>query len=204
MKNHELTRQEKGKLAELIVGGLHRDPEEQVVAVIKSHVQDEYGDLVGDGNVSIVATDISGYEWKDQLRVPFPATISWRPDIIFRARWRRFIPQSMLEEDSFWKQSPPFSLSSHIVRSPARKRREESLECIFGVYYPLEVKSGKKLTLTAQQSEALPQVDRDVEYVHPVMATIDISDLPGAYSLEVTMFDSSDWKDGDSRYPSTR
>jgi hypothetical protein len=40
------------------------------------------------------------------------------------------------------------------------------------------VKSGVKKTLTKQQSAAIPRVAENVDYVHPVIASVDIADLP--------------------------
>lgn len=201
MEHHQLSRQEQGKLAEELVSGLHSEPPQQLIDVIEDHTRREYRQVVRDSSISIELTEITGYEWKDRLSIP--NHLSWRPDLIYRSEWVLSSQPSEFPESTFWRQPlPHFSLSASSIQSWDRHRRKPWLRCRFWVYYPVEVKSGKKPTLTAQQEETLPEVVEEVAFVHPVIATVDVADLPVEYSLSVTMYEDSDWSCGNSRYPS--
>lgn len=97
---------------------------------------------------------------------------------------------------------PPVSLWVPGLESPTRDRPLQRCNCRFRVYYPIEVKSGAKKTLTEQQSAAIPRVAENVDYVHPVIASVDIDDLPKEYQIEVDTFTDSAWAASDSRYRS--
>jgi len=47
MEQHTLSRQERSKLAEQLVMGLHSDLAEPVVERIKAHTERHYADLIG-------------------------------------------------------------------------------------------------------------------------------------------------------------
>jgi len=66
------------------------------------------------------------------------------------------------------------------------------------IYYPVEVKSGAKKTLTEQQSRAIPRVAETVDCVHPIILRIDIGDLPESYAMEAEMFSGADGSGGDT------
>lgn len=199
MDQHTLTRQERGKLAEKLVRGLHSDLAEPVVETIKAHTERHYADLIGSWSISCHLSNINNYRWTNLLRVPTPDDISWRPDIIVEARWKRQYRGHELPAQSFWDgELPPFSL--RLPRQGYRDRTVERWNCLFRVYYPIEVKSGAKKTLTEQQSAAIPRVAENVDYVHPVIASVDIDDLPKQYLIEVDTFADSAWATSDSRY----
>jgi hypothetical protein len=196
MEQHPLTRQERGKLAEQLVRGLHTDLAEPVLETIIAHTEQHYADLIDTWPIGCYVCEINEYHWTDLLRVPIPDDISWRPDIIVEARWKRQFRSQELLGQAFWGgEVPPFSLW---VSRP--KRRNQCYNCRFRVYYPIEVKSGAKKTLTEQQSASIPRVAENVDYVHPVIAGVDIDDLPKQYKIEVDAFKDSAWAASDSRY----
>ena len=88
MNPYTLNRQEQGKLVEQLARGLHSTPNNILEETIISHVQECYSDMI-ERNPVCEFTDISGYRWKDLLRVPIPEDVSWRPDFIILATWRR-------------------------------------------------------------------------------------------------------------------
>jgi hypothetical protein len=133
--------------------------------------------------------------------VPIPDGISWRPDIIIEANWKRQYRSHEVPGQAFRDgEVPPFSL--WVPRRPYRDRQVRRWNCRLRVYYPIEVKSGVKKTLTEQQSAAIPRVAENVDYVHPVIASVDIDDLPKEYQIEVDTFTDSAWAASDSPYRS--
>jgi len=73
-------------------------------------------------------------------------------------------------------------------------RSEHSLS----VYYPVEVKSGAKKTLTEQQARAIPRVAETVDCVHPIILKIDIGDLPESYAMDAEMFSKTNGSGGET------
>lgn len=202
MDRYNLNRQEKGKVAELLAKGLHKDPQEQVPETITSHADTEYSNLIGDWSIVCGPTDINPYQWTDEVRAPIPEDLSWRPDIIMQATWRRRFELNEIPDPEYWRGDlPPFSLKTSLVSRINPTRRERYLDCYFRVYYPIEVKSGEKRTLTSQQATAISRVSEEVDYVHPLIAELEIAGLPEQYGIDVQLFASSDWADSDSRYP---
>lgn len=203
MEQITLNRQEQGKLAEQLVRGLHDTPPQAVHDTITNHAQCEYDDLIGDSDVGCDSTGINPYRWTDVSRVPIPEDVRWRPDVILSAGWGHRYGTEEIPDWTFWEQDlPPFSLT--VPRRPAIGHRpnETILSCRYRVYYPIEVKSGKKKTLTTQQATAIPRIAEEVDYVHPIIATVDTAELPERYSIDVEIFRSSDWNNSDSRYRS--
>ena len=201
MNPYTLNRQEQGKLAEQLVRGLHSAPHDDLKETIISHAQDFYADLIDNWSPACKLTNISGYRWKDLLRVPIPEDVSWRPDIIMQATWRCQYTSETIPDSNYWKRDlPPFSLWVPAVASFSHGRRTPQLSCLFRAYYPIEVKSGAKKTLTDSQATAIPRVAKEVPYVHPVIVEVDLTDLPSEYQINVEMFSSSDWDANSSRY----
>jgi len=203
MEQHALSRQERGKLAEQLVRGLYSDLAEPVVETINAHTEQHYADLIGTWPIRYHVSEINEYRWTDLLRVPMPDDISWRPDIIVEARWKRQYRSHELPGQAFWDgELPPYSLWVPRLEYRKRDRQAQRCNCRFRVYYPIEVKSGAKKTLTEQQSAAIPRVAKNVDYVHPVIASVDIDDLPKRYLIEVDTFTDSAWAESGSRYRS--
>ncbi|MEF8893344.1 hypothetical protein [Halodesulfurarchaeum sp.] len=185
MGHHRLIRQKRGKLAERLVKGLHGEPAAELIGVIEEHTNDEYRELVRDSSVSVELTEISGYEWKDDLSIP--DSVSWRPDLIYMSEWAITAKPPEIPQPSFWQlKLPPHFLWAFFRDRHFRDRREPRIGCRFWVYYPVEVKSGSKPTLTVQQKAALPEIFENVSYVYPVLATVDISGLPEECEVETT------------------
>lgn len=200
MNSYTLNRQEQGKLAEQFVRGLHSDPNDDLEETIISHAEGFYSDLI-DWSSFCEFTGISGYRWKSLLRVPIPADVSWRPDIIMQATWRRQYTSETIRDSDYWKSDlPPFTLRVPPVASIARGKRKPIINCRFRAYYPIEVKSGEKKTLTDSQATAIPHVAEEVDHVHPIIVEVDLSDLPSEYNMSVDMLSSSDWDATSSRY----
>jgi hypothetical protein len=201
MEQHTLTRQERGKLAEHLVRGLHTELGEPVMETLNAHTEQHYADWIGTCHLRYYVSEINEYRWTDLLRVPIPDDISWRPDIIIEVRWKRQYRSHEVPGQSFWdRELPPYSI--WVPRLAYRDRPVQHWNCLFRVYYPIEVKSGAKKTLTEQQSAAIPRVAENVDYVHPVIASVDIDDLPKQYLIEVDTFTDSAWAGSDSRYRS--
>lgn len=144
MNSYTLNRQEQGKLAGQLVRGLHSAPNDDLEETIISHAQDFYADLI-DWDPICELTDISGYRWKDLLRVRIPEDVSWRPDIIMQATWRCQYTSETIPDSDYWKRDlPPFSLLVPAVASYFHGRRKPILSCRFRAYYPIEVKSVRR------------------------------------------------------------
>lgn len=203
METHTLTRQERGKLAESIASGLHRDPHDEITEAVRAHAKERYHGLIDDGRVSIRPAEVNSYRWVDLLPVSVPEDIGWRPDFFLKALIvRSFVEKSPSRAD-FWDQDlPPVNCRIRRIRKPFDI--EERLVCAFTVYYPIEVKSGSKKTLTGQQAKTIPRVVDHVDHVHPFIVAVDIKGLPEKYGLEVEEFSTSDWSDSgnSSRYRS--
>ena len=205
MNPYTLNRHEQGKLAEQLVRGLHSAPHDDLEETIISHAQEFYADLIDNWSPVCKLTDINGYRWKELLRVLIPEDVSWRPDIIMMATWRRQYNSETIPDSDYWKGDlPPFSLKVPAVASSFHGRRKPVLSCLFRAYYPIEVKSGEKKTLTDSQATAIPRVAKEVPHVHPVIVEVDLTDLPSEYQINVDMFSSSDWDANCSRYKSAK
>ena len=203
METHTLTRQERGKLAQSIARGLHRAPLDEVTDAVRAHAKERYPDLIGDGGVSVRPAEVNSYRWTDLVPMSVPGDIGWRPDFFLKVLVvRRFVERSPRKAD-FWEQDMP-PVKYRVRRIRKGFDFEKRLVCTFTVYYPIEVKSGRKKTLTEQQAKAIPQVVDHVDHVHPFIASVDIDDLPRSYDIEVEEFATSDWSDSgkSSRYRS--
>lgn len=204
MTYHSLGRKEKGRIAELIARGLYRDPHDLVKETVEEHVHDRYHDLLGDSTVRITRTDINSYRWSDLIPVSVPGGIGWRPDFFVKAEWYRRFSKYVPAQEGFWEADlPPVEFQ---IRRKHRihNRFGEFLRCRFTVYYPVEVKSGDKKTLTEQQASAIPDIANHVDHVHPIIVTVEIDNLPDGYSINVEEFATSRWGDNykTSRYRS--
>lgn len=203
MEQITLNRQEQGKLAEQLVKGLHDTLPQVVQDTIKNHAQREYDGLIGDLSIRCDSTGINPYRWTDVSRVPIPEDVSWRPGLILHAGWCHRYRNQEIPNWSYWEQdTPPFSLTVPRRPSIGRPPNETIINCHYRVYYPVEVKSGEKKTLTSQQATAIPRIANEVDYVHPIFATVDTTELPESYSIDVEIFRSSDWNNNNSRYRS--
>jgi len=205
MDQFSLSRQEKGRLADLIAQGLFDDVHESVKATVKEHVHERYDDLLEEASVRVRTADIDSYRWFDDMSLSVPGDVGWRPDFFVKCQWSRKFSKDEPPEKTFWDQNlPPIDCRLRLGRLRLHGRRREILRCTFTVYYPVEVKSGTKKTLTDQQAIAIPAVVNAVDHVHPIIVSIDIDDLPASYSMEVAEFATSEWSSegGPSRYQS--
>jgi len=203
MERITLNRQEKGKLAELVARGLHRGPHELVEELVEEHVQERYRDLMSDRPVRITNADINSYRWFDVVPVSVPGDVGWRPDFSLKAEWKQqFGKHDLFEEWIRERNAPPVKLRTKRPRW-RNGRFERTLVATFSVYYPVEVKSGDKKTLTDQQASAIPDVVNHVDHVHPLIATVETDELPHSYSMDIEEFSTSEWnRGGSSRYRS--
>lgn len=194
-----LSRRDRGRLAEAIAHGLYERPADEIVAVVKEHARERYPGLVTRASIKVVESAVNSYRWTDEHPHMFPPDIGWRPDVVLVARLRLKLWAGDTPGPSFWRRSlPPWSYRDVGYR-------EVMPEYSFHVYYPVEVKSGDKQTLTEQQAEAIPAIVEHVDHVHPLIVAIELDGLPGQYAIEVSEFSTSAWgRDGGeaSRYRS--
>lgn len=187
MIKKSLSRRDRGRLAEAIVEGLYRDPCDEVLAVVREHVNQRYP-AAGDAmSLQIQLANVNTHKWMDVIPPNFPPDIGWRPDCVLSAKWWLDFRRDEPRDDMFWEQNPsPRNFEWHGLREPR-------LRCTFTVYYPIEVKSGSKKTLTENQALAIPEVVKHVDHVHPLIAEVELNELPNAYSILVEEFSTSDW-----------
>jgi len=175
MQRYELGRQDRGRLAETLAAGLHKHPPECLETLVEEHTRECYRSLIRT-RVRVSMADITRYCWTDELPVPVPDDISWRPDFFLKSEWGVEFRRDEVAEEHY-------ALLDWVA-----ERSEHSLS----VYYPVEVKSGEKKTLTEQQSDAIPRVAERVDCVHPIILRIDIEDLPESYAMDAEMFSGTD------------
>lgn len=192
MIEKSFSRRDKGRLAEAIVRGLYRDPCEEVLALIREHVNERYP-AAGDAMpVRIQPANVNSYKWMNVIPPDFPPDIGWRPDCILSAEWWLDLRRDDPRDDKFWEQNPPpRNFEWHGLRDPR-------IRCTFTVYYPIEVKSGGKKTLTKSQARAIPAVVEHVDHVHPLIAEVELEELPDTYYISVEEFSTLDWGPSDS------
>lgn len=78
---------------------------------ITAHAEQHYADLIGARPIRCHVSEINEYRWTDFLRVPIPDDISWWPNVIVEARWKRQYRNHKLPGQVFWDgELPPFSL----------------------------------------------------------------------------------------------
>lgn len=133
------------------------------------------------------------------VRVSVPDDIGWRPDFFLEARWRRRFAREQAPDVEFWQSNlPPIRLKIRGSRRRSPDAVKQALQCRFTVYYPVEVKSGRKKTLTANQAAVIPRVVDEITHVHPIIASVDTQDLPDSYAIDVEKFSESGWSDGET------
>jgi hypothetical protein len=181
MERYELGRQDRGRLAEVLAAGLHKHPPECLETLVEEHTRECYRSLIRT-RVRVSKADITRYRWTDELPVPVPDDISWRPDFFLTTEWGVESRRDEVAEE----------------HHPLLDWVEERPEALLSIYYPVEVKSGNKKTLTAQQSTAIPRVSETVDCVHPIILRIDIGDLPESYAMDAELFSETDESGGET------
>lgn len=188
-----LNRKDKGALAERLVEGLYSNVSDAIENIVRDHLQIKYKLDDSDFFIHVaLADDLRRQNLSSLPGIEFPETTiegSWRPDFVVRASWQ--IDSSEKSSINEIESSLPPHEIIHVYRGSLIK---------FSVYYPIEVKSGRKLTLTENQMNVIPFIDQEVDHVHPLIAQVDIRELPDQYYLKVEPFSESKWADGDSRY----
>jgi hypothetical protein len=112
--------------------------------------------------------------------IDIESNMSWRPDLIAKASWSITMNDPNLE---IIKQRLD---SSDAEALPLVDEGEYYL--MFRVQYPIEIKSGKKITLTEQQATMIPRIVKECDCVHPLLAEVDISNLPRDYEVKIQTF----------------
>ena len=181
MERYELGRQDRGRLAETLAAGLHKHPPESLETLVEEHTRERYRTLIR-ARVRVSMADITRYGWAEEVLVPVPDDISWRPDFVLRSEFRVEHRRTEVLEDHY----------------PLLDWVEERADHTLSIYYPVEVKSGAKMTLTEQQSRAIPRVAETVDCVHPIILKIDIEDLPESYAMEAELFSETDERGGET------
>jgi len=187
----ELTRRDQGNLAESLVVGLNEDPPEFLNQYVSHHAETHYSEYIGDRSVRVHLSDLNEYTWTQSEEVDVTPDLSWRPDLIAEAR------MNLHRGDREWKLAATRLDNPNAEDPPVVDSEKWGL--MLRVLYPMEVKSGEKVTLTEQQAEAIPEVAENSRHVHPLVAEVDITDLPESFDVKIRDFNNSSFSDG-SRY----
>jgi len=187
----ELTRRDQGNLAEVLVAGLNEDLPSFVEKYISSDAENRYPEYTSDRSVDVYQSDLNEYTWTEAERVDVDPNLSWRPDVIAKAK---IIFHS---GDRGLEVAATRLTDLEVPDPPVFKSRKWGY--VFEVFYPIEVKSGEKVTLTEQQAEAIPEVAENSPHVHPLVAEVDISELPDSFEVVIRNFEDSSFS-GESRY----
>jgi hypothetical protein len=196
MKEISLDRRDRGRVAEAIVYGLYEEPCKEVQRVIREDLNDRYPSAREAREIKIQEADVNTYTWYDEIPPRLPEAISWRADCVLTAEWLRWIDPEDVTDCDRWELKPASENHMKVGGELAQ------VKYAFRVYYPIEVKSGKK-TLTANQADDIPEIVEHVDDVHPLIANVDLNSLPDAYEISIDVIRTPDWSSsgGDwSRY----
>ncbi|MDB2276580.1 hypothetical protein PM022_19065 [Halorubrum ezzemoulense] len=187
-KEIELTRRNRGNLSEALVGGLNNDLSEFVCEYISNNLQSRYQEYLSDRSIIVFEADLNTYTWMDSEEIDVDPSVRWRPDLIAvgqfaldRGSKERKLAMDRLENPDF--EDPP------VVNS-------DKWGQMIRVYYPIEVKSGEKVTLTEQQSDAIPKVVKSSRYARPLLAVVNITELPERFEVTIQAFEDSSFSGG--------
>ena len=187
----ELDRRDRGNLAESLVAGLNEDPPDFLSQYVAGHAEETYSEYVGDRSVKVRLSDLNEYTWMQSEEVDVDPDLSWRPDLIAEA-W-----MNLHRRDREWKLAATRLDNPGSADPPVFDSEKWGL--MLRVFYPVEVKTGEKVTLTEQQAEAIPEVAENSRHVYPLVAEVDISDLPDGFDVVIRDFSDSSFTSG-SRY----
>jgi hypothetical protein len=186
----ELTRRNRGNLAEALLNGLNDHLPDFLQEYISDCTENQYAEYVGKRPVRVSESDLNPYNWMESEEIDIESNMSWRPDLIAKASWSITMNDPNLEiikerlDDSDAEASPLVDGGEYYL--------------LFRVHYPIEIKSGDKITLTEQQATVIPRIVKECDYIHPLLAEVDISNLPREYEVNVQTF--SDFSFDGGRY----
>jgi hypothetical protein len=186
----KLTRRNRGNLAEALLNGLNDHLPDFLQEYISDCTENQYAEYVGKRPVRVSESDLNPYNWMESEKISIESNIAWRPDLIAEASWSITMNDPNLE---IIKER----LDGSDVEAPPLVDGGEYY-LLFRVQYPIEIKSGKKITFTEQQAAVIPKIVKECDYVHPLLAEVDISNLPREYEVNIQTF--SDFSFDGGRY----
>lgn len=208
MEKMELSTREQGDIGELLMSRSREFPE-PFTDLVTSHVNDRYAEFIPEpvnpavrleahkfhGEITLAAMEGIDLQ-RPAIEDHFGFSSGWIPDLITSATWRisdhRFENSHRSLENTDWndEETPP-------VVTYGSYNRDQVVDA--KIYYPVEVKTTSRqgrVRLTNNQLEMLAVLDDQLEYVHPIIVSFDISALPEAVGIEVDLYEDSEWGDG--------
>ncbi len=176
----ELTRRDRGNLAEALLNGLNDHLPGFLQEYISDCTETQYAEYVGKRPVRVLESNLNPYNWMESEKIDIESNMSWRPDLIAKASWSIKMNDPNLE---IIKERLD---GSDAEPPPLVDQGEYYLK--FRVQYPIEIKSGEKITLTEQQATVIPRIVKECDCVHPLLAEVDISNLPRDYEVRIQTF----------------